>query len=303
MSSVSTTTARQERDAAEIKAPVQRQLLPVCASNPLQFSRGFFTRPGREPVFDMHYAVEVGVVRRGHMRRFYNGLRQDCGPGDVWFCGMLEPHGMQVMRAPCEVFVFVAWPPMLNEIRFPEAPALNWMAPFLVPPGRRPRAAAAERREALRLISRFLAGPDKPEGGRRVLLRLSLLGILLPFALRAGPEAERAGPEPFSPNRIAPVLNLLDGCRERISMDCAARLCGISRDTFAREFHSLMGLSFVQFNLRQRLAGAAGALATGDTPVKAIARDWGFTDSSHLDRLFTRQYGCHPQQYRDRNRK
>lgn len=284
-----------------IADPVQLRSIPVSAAMPLKSFHGTYDAPTRKPVFDMHYAVETGVVLKGRMRRFFDGVRQDCGPGDIWFCGLLEPHGMQILEAPCEVFVFVAWPPMFREARFPEAPSLNWMAPFLLPPSKRPRATPTERRQALQQVNRFLTTSGLPDAGRPVLLRLSLLEILLPLALRASPDAEHATQETASSNRLAPALNLLENSRQRISLDAAARACAMNRDAFAREFHSLMGLSFIQFNLRHRLNGVAGALASGDAPVKALAHDWGFTDSSHLDRLFTRQYGCHPQQYRDRH--
>lgn len=291
-----------KQEGARIAAPVLRSSLSVSATSPLQVFLATYDRPHGKPVYDMHYAVEIGVVRRGCMRRFFDGFRHDYHPGDIWFCSMLEPHGMQVMQVPCEVFVMVAWPPMFNETRFPEAPGLNWMAPFLLPPGQRPRSSALDRRETLQQVNRLIADQALPDIQHHVRRRLHLLELLLPFASRAGAMAGGISRVSGSSSRIAPALALLDGCRERITMDKAARSCGLGKEAFSKEFRSLLGLSFVQFNLRRRLSGVAGDLASGTAPVKAIASDWGFTDSSHLDRLFSRQYGCPPQQYRDRQR-
>ena len=44
--------------------------------------------------------------------------------------------------------------------------------------------------------------------------------------------------------------------------------------------------------------GAANALASTDLPVKEIANEWGFTDQSHMHRLFLKYYSCSPNEYR-----
>ena len=59
-----------------------------------------------------------------------------------------------------------------------------------------------------------------------------------------------------------------------------------------------MGLRFAKFALRHRLQSAAHELRVTDSPIKAIARKWGFVDESHLSRLFVQHYGCPPGRYR-----
>ena len=49
-----------------------------------------------------------------------------------------------------------------------------------------------------------------------------------------------------------------------------------------------------------RFLRAASQLAATADPVKAVARAWGFTDSSHLHRVFVRHYGRTPTEYRVR---
>ena len=48
-------------------------------------------------------AAFLAAVLKGRMTREFVHHRQDIGPGDVWACGMWEPHGSGVKLAPCEV--------------------------------------------------------------------------------------------------------------------------------------------------------------------------------------------------------
>ena len=43
---------------------------------------------------------------------------------------------------------------------------------------------------------------------------------------------------------------------------------------------------------------AAKEIASTDEPVKSIASAWGFTDQSHLHRLFVQIYGITPSEHR-----
>ncbi len=77
----------------------------------------------------------------------------------------------------------------------------------------------------------------------------------------------------------------------------AARLSGISREGFSRRFRKLHGVPPQAFQLIQKLNDARGALRTGDSIAEVAART-GFSDQSHLGRLFRRTFGVTPGQYR-----
>jgi AraC-like DNA-binding protein len=59
-----------------------------------------------------------------------------------------------------------------------------------------------------------------------------------------------------------------------------------------------MGIGFSQFALHHRLGCAAAELLESGKPVKAVAAEWGFTDTSHFYRRFGETYGCTPVDYR-----
>jgi len=82
----------------------------------------------------------------------------------------------------------------------------------------------------------------------------------------------------------------------------AAAACKLSATQFRVLFRRAMGVSFGQFELRKRLAQASHLLVNTDLPIDALSEQCGFTDRSHLHRMFTRLYGAPPGTYRTRAR-
>jgi AraC-like DNA-binding protein len=80
----------------------------------------------------------------------------------------------------------------------------------------------------------------------------------------------------------------------------AAAACGLSVNGLNQQFRKLMGATFADYALRYRFGGAARDLVETGDPIKAIARRWGFTDTSHLHRVFRRFAKCTPAEYRKR---
>jgi AraC-like DNA-binding protein len=246
--------------------------------------------------FDMHYALEMGIVLEGTMMRHTGGSECALTAGEMWFCGMWEPHGYQV-DGTCRRVVIAIWPPALLDLRFPELRELHWMRPFVATPEHRPSIPPERRCEVVELVRRHLGNGGKLSAGRKRLLVMELLIWLSEHDL-----LERATDHTPQPPelmmQITPAIDLAFRDSELITNTAAARACGLSRDIFIRSFRSLMGVSFRQFAVRHRLSKAAEALLKTDHPIKAIAHEWGFTDTSHLHRLFKQHYGCTPLDYR-----
>ena len=105
--------------------------------------------------FDMHYELEMGIVLEGTMIRYAGNSRRTCSAGDVWFCGMWEPHGYRGDAA-CRRAVIAIWPPALASLRFPEARHINWMQPFIISPERRPVIPDELRDEVTSLVNHHI---------------------------------------------------------------------------------------------------------------------------------------------------
>lgn len=275
--------------------------LSVSESCPVRAFDTLYETVGNTTRFDMHYELELGVVLAGRCRRYREQQQCDLNPGDAWFSGMWQTHGIEVLAAPCRLFVAVIWPPLLADMRLPELPQHNWLRLFAMDaPMALVDVSVTARQDLRRTAAAAAAMAGGTTAAERVHLRLRFLDLLL--RLDGLAEIVR---EPSLPavggarlRDINPALELVFASRRVISNDEAARRCGMSLFRFIRQFAALMGISFAQFALRHRLRGAADLLRDSDLPVKAVAHAWGFTDESHLHRLFRRHYGCTPRSYR-----
>jgi AraC-like DNA-binding protein len=247
--------------------------------------------------FDMHYALELGVLLTGRMTRAYQGHGRVLCPGQMWFCGAWEPHGWQVIESPCRAVVVTIFPPMLANVAFPEAASFDWMAPFVLPPTARPQVPPGLRKEFIRLAQELAATLNLAPPRRTLLQRMLLYQILLELPEVHEPVARFPLP-PDAYARINKAVELVFKSRRFMTATEAAHACALSRKTFCSLFEQVMGISFAKFSLRHRLQGAASRLLESNDPVKAVAAEWGFTDASHLHTAFRAAYGCSPAQYR-----
>ena len=81
-----------------------------------------------------------------------------------------------------------------------------------------------------------------------------------------------------------------------------ARRVGLSRASFAKQFHALTGSPPITFLTNWRLAVAAGLVTDTATPISHIAGEIGYTNSFAFSTAFKRRYGTSPQQHRAVNR-
>ena len=77
-------------------------------------------------------------------------------------------------------------------------------------------------------------------------------------------------------------------------------LSGLAGRTFKRRFRRATGMAPLEYVHALRLEEAKQMLETGDAPIEAIANDVGYEDAGYFSRLFRRQVGLTPGQYRRR---
>ena len=85
---------------------------------------------------------------------------------------------------------------------------------------------------------------------------------------------------------------------EALSLDIVARVAGMSRFHFCRQFKKTTGLSFRTFLAQQRVARAKDLLRDGSRPIGQVARELGFRDVTHFGRVFEKVAGVLPSAYR-----
>jgi len=251
--------------------------------------------------WDMHYGLEFGIINAGKERRFFHDKsRKEVSAGDFWFCGMWEPHGMEVVITPCETAVLQIWPPLLAQMHFPEVPDFCALAPFNAPPKQRPQTSEKTREMMIKFGQQLKEIISSNTPCQKIRLRFVLQEILL-YIYESWPEAgswgRRAPSEEFS--QINRALEMVFESKSFVSTDAAARACGMNRHKFGTLFCSWMNIRFADFSLRHRLQKAAAQLRDDPSaPIKEITRQLGFADESHFHRIFLKHFGVSPGEYR-----
>jgi AraC-like DNA-binding protein len=246
--------------------------------------------------FDMHYALEMGVLLEGCMIRYYRHWETRCRAGDAWLCGPWEPHGHKVLTAPSRALVLVF---SLGFLSKASDGKYDLFAPFKVPPAERPRVVGEKKEDVLnigRKLAEVIASPGKYTDLWLASKTVELLLILL--------ESWRVEPAAVSPpdnedyHRITRVLETAFRENTFIPMKEIAAAAGMNRNMFSRKFRQVMGIGFPDFMLRHRLSGAASDLTGTGLSIDEIALKWGFSDKSHLHHRFRELYACNPGEYR-----
>jgi transcriptional regulator GlxA family with amidase domain len=88
--------------------------------------------------------------------------------------------------------------------------------------------------------------------------------------------------------------------RETLTVDRLAEQAGMSARTFARIYAAQLGRTPAKMVEAMRLEAACRALEKTALPLKTIAANTGYVEEQNLRRVFQRQLGVSPGQYRDR---
>lgn len=103
----------------------------------------------------------------------------------------------------------------------------------------------------------------------------------------------------IQPTLLQPALDYLkENYDQDVSVDQAARLCGISSSYFSKLFNSAMGEGLAAYVNRLRVSRAQVLLREGGDSITAVAFQLGFEDSGYFNRVFKKVLGITPSQYR-----
>jgi hypothetical protein len=202
--------------------------------------------------FDMHYCLELGVVLEGSTDRYYLTGERAYQAGEIWLCGMWEPHGWGVRTTPCRVAVFFLYPPLLAHTRFSEAAGINWLAPFSAPPLERPVVSPGRRADVIRRAQEVLDFRAGAPAFQKVQQHLKVLEILL--LLIDGwknPSLPRAW-SGLDLDSLGRAMQLALQTQGLLTTQEAARACGMNRNALSRLFMDYMGISFSEFGRSSR---------------------------------------------------
>ena len=100
---------------------------------------------------------------------------------------------------------------------------------------------------------------------------------------------------------LAPAISYVAAnYSEKLRLSTAAKLCDLSRFQFSRNFKKAQGLTFRDFVVQTRIQRAAELMRRPALTVTEAAFMAGFNDLSYFSRVFRKQLGVSPSQYRRR---
>jgi AraC-like DNA-binding protein len=97
------------------------------------------------------------------------------------------------------------------------------------------------------------------------------------------------------------ITRLRQAPHERVSLDRAAAIAGLSPDYFSRLFAQELQMPFREYAIRLRLERSRSLLEETDLRIGEIARQLGYADVYLFSRQFKDYFGCSPSQARQQN--
>lgn len=245
-----------------------------------------------------HVEMELTLFTRGKGTRFVGDHIAEFNAGDLVLLGSNLPH---YWHAPEESSgISIQW-------HFPRTHAL-WefeeMVPALEIFGKAEKGFRLKGRTAARaggLLEEMMA---VGAGGRLAKL-MELFSVIagMPNKDREVLSSRSFGLSAGSRHQAAiakAVRHVVAQFRGEIRMQDLLKLTGMSRPTFARQFKEHAGRTLGEFVNKLRLQAACKELLESDRSVLEIALNCGFGQISFFNRLFRREKGCSPREFRKR---
>jgi AraC family transcriptional regulator len=248
----------------------------------LTVTRTLHRVPARLPLHT-HAAPYFCLVLNGAFDESVGATAYQARSGMLLFHPPGETHSDEIRAAGTRLVSIAlggSWAGRLGELEIRKRPR----------PGRQSAAAA---RIAHRVARELLA--DDPTSS------IAIEGLVLTLLAEAAstPDSLRGG----APRWLPVAADFIRAnYRDRLDHDALARVAGVHGTHLARAFHRHMSCTVTEYVRRLRIEWALEHVARGDAPLADVALEAGFADQAHFTRVFRRETGSTPSEYRRRSR-
>ncbi len=252
--------------------------------------------------YDIHYDYEIGVVVKGVVTRTFRGKGKTLTPGDVWVTGIWEPHGFELEEIPSEMMCFILSPESLSKIL---PMGFNWIKIFSRESDSTPLVKEKFKPMILQACNEMKEVVDL-DYGITLSWKANIVGKILLCIVESNIEdynkIQQQTENIIEHDEIKNVVNLVFSTNGMVTVNEAASQCMMSTSHFSRLFKKITGVTFAKFALGHRIKQSAVSLIDTSDPIKKIAIDWGFIDSSHYTKTFEKFFGTSPSEFRKKSK-
>ncbi len=279
---------------------VMRWSRSVSAVENILTDGSFLPMAGEGSRWHYHPEMELTLFTSGRGQRFVGDHIGGFGPGDLVLLGGMLPHYWHAEGRTSGLSLQWHFPEHHPLMGLPEIRAL--------------RRLFQNAGNGLRLTGRTRDGAEAMMEGlalsRNMTRFVRLLELLAFLAEAESGDSEGLSSRSFVPpadatyqESMSRVLRHLVGhFREEIRLEDVLKIARLSRPTFARQFKRHTGRSLSDFLITLRLQAACRELEGTAKSILDIALDAGFTQISFFNRVFRRNHGCSPSEFRRRDR-
>lgn len=251
--------------------------------------------------------MEITYVEKGLLEWMVEGVREQVGPGSVFFTLPWQVHGSLNPKEPDNRVWHILfhleedYPRPRKQFRFP--PRLGFtpaeMKPLSAVFASSPRhcfaATPAMRRLMPELVSELQSSHDLRNAHSVSLLRM----VLVELKRIVSGEAVNADTHSWSEKKVQALLaDLSADCDRPWTLSQMAQRCGIQRTRLNTVFQKLTGSTPMEYLGRLRMERAKTLLRETDIKIIDIAFECGFGSSQYFANTFKAVTGMTPSQYR-----
>ncbi len=262
---------------------------------------------GQERIFVSHHwhrEIEVIFVLEGILSLTVNDEKLTGKPGDIFWIGQEELHGMSAdedntcynaLVFPMELLSFELFDYTQSHYMNPLC-RKEWTFPTKIP------RQSAHYRAIWQELLEIAAADTEHAPGYQIATKAALfkfVSLLIQDELLYSAAEKDHRPSDFKLNTLKAIITYIQQhYSEKMNLCDIARTFSLSPKYFSRYFKENLDRNFVDYVNGLRVERAADLLLNTDIPVGEIALAVGFDNFSYFIRQFKKLRGCTPSQYR-----
>lgn len=261
----------------------------------------------------MHDFVELVYVVKGEAVHWFEGQFYPIGPEDVFIMNPGEIHMYHVEEGKrLEVINCLFKPGLIRESLLRELDLVQeldflYVLPFLNEHERFTHSQKLDREVSssiLHLLEQMIQEQRSRKAGHRTLIKMKLVEILVLLSRYSHPSEQISQEWMHDDIRLRRICGYLERhSYEKIHVDNIAGLFHLSPRQLNRVLKERTGYSVMEMVHKFRLEQAKQLLKETDEKVIAISGLVGYDSPQFFNRLFAREIGCSPREYRTKIRK